>query len=81
VNNLGPQTTFPVPEGILNYNGNNTVALTLWSLDASGARLRGFDLVVSRMIKSGYTKPALVEALSWKARNRRILSAKDGHHF
>lgn len=23
MNNLGPQTTFPVPEGILDYNGIN----------------------------------------------------------
>ncbi|PMD45496.1 glycoside hydrolase family 35 protein [Hyaloscypha variabilis F] len=68
VNNLGPQTAFPVPEGILNYNGKNTVALTLWSLDASGARLKGFELVVSRVIKSGYTKPALVQAPAWTQR-------------
>ncbi|RYP72146.1 hypothetical protein DL771_004380 [Monosporascus sp. 5C6A] len=31
VNNLGPQTRFPVPEGILNYSGTNYQALTLWA--------------------------------------------------
>ncbi|KAM5536273.1 hypothetical protein V8D89_010050 [Ganoderma adspersum] len=28
----GPQTRFPVPPGILDYNGNNTVAVALWVL-------------------------------------------------
>ena len=31
---FGPVFAFPVPEGILNYNGTNTVALTLWALDS-----------------------------------------------
>ncbi|KAI0687065.1 glycoside hydrolase superfamily [Earliella scabrosa] len=31
--NVGPQTRFPVPQGILNYNGKNTVAVALWALD------------------------------------------------
>ncbi|KAH9919182.1 uncharacterized protein BXZ73DRAFT_105011 [Epithele typhae] len=29
--NVGPQTRFPVPQGILNYNGKNTVAIALWA--------------------------------------------------
>ncbi|KAF5855367.1 hypothetical protein ETB97_009356, partial [Aspergillus alliaceus] len=33
VNNLDPQAEIPVPEGILNYNGINQVAGTLWGLD------------------------------------------------
>ncbi|KAI0339083.1 hypothetical protein BDW22DRAFT_1362002 [Trametopsis cervina] len=32
VANVGPQSKFPVPPGILNYNGKNTVALALWQL-------------------------------------------------
>jgi hypothetical protein len=44
------------------------VALTLWSLDPSGARLKGFELAISRIIKSGYPKPALVEAPAWTER-------------
>uniref|UniRef100_A0A8H7XXB1 beta-galactosidase n=1 Tax=Psilocybe cubensis TaxID=181762 RepID=A0A8H7XXB1_PSICU len=32
VGNLGPQAKFPVHEGILNYHGQNTVAVALWSL-------------------------------------------------
>jgi hypothetical protein len=70
VNNLGPQTTFPVPEGILNHNGNNDVALTLWSLDAAGAKLGGLALVPQAVIKSSYSKPALVESPRWTARRQ-----------
>ncbi|KAJ7747170.1 glycoside hydrolase family 35 protein [Mycena maculata] len=33
VANLGPQAKFPVPQGILDYNGNNTVAVALWSME------------------------------------------------
>ncbi|TRM62987.1 glycoside hydrolase superfamily [Schizophyllum amplum] len=35
VANLGPQTAFPVHEGILNYRGSNTLALSLWSLGSA----------------------------------------------
>ncbi|GMF69527.1 unnamed protein product [Aspergillus oryzae] len=53
---------FPVPEGILNYNGNNHIAVTLWGLDG-GAVLgpEGLQLVASRPIWSGYRKPTAVE--------------------
>ncbi|KAJ7445072.1 glycoside hydrolase family 35 protein [Mycena latifolia] len=33
VANLGPQAKFPVPEGILDYRGENTVAVALWSME------------------------------------------------
>jgi len=32
VGNLGPQAKFPVQEGILDYNGVNTVAVALWAM-------------------------------------------------
>ncbi|KAJ3987841.1 glycoside hydrolase family 35 protein [Lentinula detonsa] len=32
VANLGPQWKFPVHEGILNYHGENTIAIALWSM-------------------------------------------------
>ncbi|PQE12414.1 glycoside hydrolase family 35 protein [Rutstroemia sp. NJR-2017a BVV2] len=72
VNNLGPQTNFPVPQGILNYNGLNTVALTIWALDLSGARLSGgFELRPNATIKSGYQFPSdVVAAPQWTERLR-----------
>jgi hypothetical protein len=68
VNNLGPQTSYPVPEGILNYNGKNYVALTLWALDAEGAQVNGFELVHGTPILSGYRKPAPAPQPAWSPR-------------
>ncbi|KAG6010445.1 hypothetical protein E4U21_006446 [Claviceps maximensis] len=42
--NIGPQTEFPVPEGILNYKGDNWIGLAVWSLDDAGASVSGFTL-------------------------------------
>ncbi|PLB53273.1 putative beta-galactosidase E [Aspergillus steynii IBT 23096] len=69
VNNLGPQTHFPVPEGILNYNGVNYVSVTLWALDSEGARLGGLDLVASKAILSGYRKPKAAPQPVWGERD------------
>ncbi|KAG2354709.1 glycoside hydrolase family 35 protein [Suillus spraguei] len=33
VSNLGPQYQFPVQQGILDYNGINTVAVALWAME------------------------------------------------
>jgi hypothetical protein len=52
VNNLGPQKSFPVSEDILNHNGINYIALTLWAQDPQGARLGGLDLVPSMLVRS-----------------------------
>ncbi|KAI0632367.1 glycoside hydrolase superfamily [Trametes polyzona] len=35
VANVGPQASFPVPVGIVDPNGNNTVAVALWALENS----------------------------------------------
>ncbi|MFE9751690.1 beta-galactosidase [Saccharothrix saharensis] len=36
VNHVGPQTAFPVPTGILNPNGRNTIAIASWAADGTG---------------------------------------------
>jgi beta-galactosidase len=68
VNNLGPQTKFPVPEGILDYSGTNYIAITLWAQDAAGAKLGGFQLEVDAVIQSGYKKPGLPWSDVWEER-------------
>ncbi|KAI1264071.1 putative beta-galactosidase [Xylariaceae sp. FL1019] len=68
VNNLGPQTSFPVPEGVLNYSGTNYLALTLWAQDAEGAKLGGLSLVANAVIQSGMKKPALTWNDVWEER-------------
>ncbi|EWM10612.1 beta-galactosidase [Kutzneria sp. 744] len=35
VNYLGPQHSFPIPNGVLNPNGDNTIAIAVWNLDGS----------------------------------------------
>lgn len=31
ISDLGPQTYFPIPRGVLNFEGENTLAISLWS--------------------------------------------------
>lgn len=45
INNVGPQHQFYVPQGILNYNGSNTIAIAVWALDGTGASLGSVSLV------------------------------------
>ena len=33
VNNIGPQTEFPVPEGVLNMNGSNRLGVLVWNME------------------------------------------------
>ena len=68
VNNVGPQTVFPVPEGILNYQGTNYVALSLWSLEAGGAKLGGLELGIDSIIWRGYGDVAFVEGTGFEGR-------------
>ncbi|KAJ5166752.1 uncharacterized protein N7482_005533 [Penicillium canariense] len=69
INNLGPQKSYPIPEGVINHNGVNYIALTLWAQDAEGARIGGLDLVASTAIRSGYSKPRPAPQPSWVARS------------
>lgn len=45
--NLGPQVSYPVHEGILNYHGSNTVSISLWALgtDPQDLKIPSFELV------------------------------------
>jgi hypothetical protein len=69
VNNIGPQSAFPVPEGVLNHHGCNFIGITLWSLDSSGANLESFSIVPTAEIMSGYAKPALSPQPPWEQRS------------
>lgn len=66
--NLGPQTKFFVPEGILNYKGENQIAVLLWALEDGGAKFDGISLEASKPIWTGRKSVALVESPAWKAR-------------
>ncbi|MFI6095778.1 beta-galactosidase [Lentzea sp. NPDC051213] len=45
INHVGPQHSFPVPNGVLNPNGTNTIALAVWNLDATTGGLGQVKLV------------------------------------
>ncbi|EIW59741.1 uncharacterized protein TRAVEDRAFT_37024 [Trametes versicolor FP-101664 SS1] len=52
VANVGPQASFPVPVGIVDPNGKNTVAVALWALNGT-AVTPTLDLVADAIIDGG----------------------------
>ncbi|WUH89229.1 beta-galactosidase [Streptomyces sp. NBC_00433] len=44
VNYLGPQHTFPIPNGILDPDGHNSIAIAVWNLDGSTGGLGKVEL-------------------------------------
>ncbi|KAF8323218.1 glycoside hydrolase family 35 protein [Clavulina sp. PMI_390] len=50
--NAGPQTLFPLPEGILNHRGSNDLLITIWSLDSQGAKISALELVSTAIVQS-----------------------------
>ena len=68
VHNIGPQDSFPVPEGILNHHGTNWVALSLWSLDGAGAKIEGFDLVQGAVVQTARAPVVLSPMPAWTER-------------
>lgn len=68
VSNIGPQTVFPVPEGILNYKGENWIGLAVWALESGGAKVPGFTLKAGNPVITGRKKVVVVDAPGWQAR-------------
>lgn len=68
VHNIGPQDTFPVPEGIWNYHGDNYLAVSLWALEAGGTKVANLSLVAGPEIQSGYGPVALSPMTGWSKR-------------
>ncbi|KAI9713478.1 MAG: hypothetical protein M1820_000860 [Bogoriella megaspora] len=68
VHNIGPQDSFPVPEGIFNYHGINYVAVTLWALEPEGAKVESLQLVNGLVVQSGYGSVELSPATGWTER-------------
>jgi beta-galactosidase len=50
---IASEDTFPVPAGILDYDGENVVGLAVWALTPHGARV-GVDVVVRYAVESGF---------------------------
>lgn len=69
INNVGPQTSYPVPEGIFDYHGTNYIAFALWSLEADGAKVAGLELSVNGTILSGYGDIPMSPMSNWSERS------------
>ena len=61
VNHIGPQTEYPVPEGILNYQGKNWIAVSLWAMEPGGAKLDSLDLIHRAPVKTALSGIKSVE--------------------
>lgn len=66
---LGPQTSFPVPEGVLNYGGDNWVGLAVWALDTTGVAVPGLSLKARQPVLTGRQPVELVSAPKWVKRS------------
>jgi beta-galactosidase len=54
VPHIGPQTRFPVPPGVINNRGRNTIALSLWAPTDSGAKLDTVRLLSYGQYQTGF---------------------------
>ncbi|KAF3768705.1 family 35 glycoside hydrolase [Cryphonectria parasitica EP155] len=67
--NVGPQTEFPIPEGVLNYSGENWLGLTLWALESEGAKVAGLNWTIGATpVWTGRETPTLVDQPAWTER-------------
>ncbi|KAH7111200.1 beta-galactosidase [Dactylonectria macrodidyma] len=69
INNIGPQLSYPIPEGILDHNGINHLSITLWSMDGGEVKLDGLTLKANAVIQSAYKKPDLVRGQPYSRRH------------
>ena len=53
LSNIGPQVLFPVPNGVLNANGENDVAITVWALEGA-VKINDLKLVPTQIVQTGY---------------------------
>ncbi|KXJ91390.1 family 35 glycosyl hydrolase [Microdochium bolleyi] len=68
VSNIGPQTRFPVPQGILDFNGKNYVGVSVWALEKGGAKVEGLELEVGMMTATSFDKIKNAPVPKWELR-------------
>lgn len=69
ISHIGPQTEFPIPPGIINNGGWNTIGVAIWAQGEAGAVLDSLELkAVGRFTSSfkfdfegGYLQPGWTE--------------------
>ena len=65
ISHIGPQTSFPVPEGMLDYRGNNTMAVAIRATQAGGPCLSSLRLTAGTPVLTGRRPVTAVEAPAW----------------
>ncbi|KAL2754926.1 glycoside hydrolase family 35 protein [Sodiomyces alcalophilus JCM 7366] len=65
---IGPQSRFPVPEGILNHHGTNHIGIALWAMEEGGAKLEEMEWEVSMVTETGFGEIQLSPAPEWEKR-------------
>ncbi|KAJ7898549.1 glycoside hydrolase family 35 protein [Mycena olivaceomarginata] len=66
LSSLGPQVSYPIPEGILNHHGKNEVLISLWALNATGAKMSKLELNKRATVASSkLATVAIVPAPGW----------------
>ena len=73
VNHIGPQTSYPVPEGILNYHGENWIGVSVWIMNddaalAVGGFLGGMRIEMGMPVLTGRGPVELSPMPAWSAR-------------
>jgi hypothetical protein len=68
VNNVGPQKSFPVPQGIINHRGMNWLAVEVWAQQSEGARLTNFTLKAGTPVWTSMKEPRMVERPDYRKR-------------
>ncbi|KAK7967543.1 beta-galactosidase extracellular, partial [Apiospora aurea] len=77
--NIGPQWVFPVPEGILDYQGENWVGVSLWALNEGGAKVPAMELrTTSGPIWTGRERIVLVDSPAWTEEGGGLLAGSFG---
>lgn len=65
---IGPQTEFPVPEGIFNYHGDNWIGVSIWAVSDTGARLPDFQLKAGVPVLTGRKSVQVVDGPAFTKR-------------
>ena len=69
VHNIGPQFKFPVPPGIWNTRGENTIAMTFWNLEDTEVKVENIWLSMGPNMGSGYGRVQPVESPAYSKRD------------
>jgi beta-galactosidase GanA len=58
VSDMGPQRSFPIPNGVLHPQGSNSIVMAVWKTDQSAGSLGEVSLINYGSYKSGLVTPA-----------------------